>query len=376
MLRLPLFSAPFRIFFLLAGLHAGLMVAAWSLMLGGLLPMPDVPPLAWHGGEMLFGFGGALIAGFILTAAGNWTGRSTVTPQLLAALATVWLTARLTVFVPELRSLAAAADLLFWLGTVAAVGRVLVLARNWRNLGFLVILAALLIGNLAYHCALAGGAAGITALRPVVDLLALLMTAMGGRIVPFFTQRRFPALAVKRRPTISNVTNALMVAVLVVDLAGLPSGIRLPVYGLAAVFLLWRMSGWRSRMTGTEPLVWILHLGYAWLAVGMALRAVALLAGWPETTVLHALTIGALGSLGLGMLCRVALGHTGRPLTADRGMALLFLLIQLAALARLSVLVPGMPLGAAWAATGFCWAAAFAGYVLRFAPILSRPRLA
>lgn len=376
MLRFPLFSAPFRIFFLLAGLHAGLMVAAWSLMLGGLVPMPDAPPLAWHGGEMLFGFGGAVIAGFILTAAANWTGRQTVTPGALIGLAAAWLIARLAVFTPGLQSLAAVADLLFWLGTVAAVARVLVLARNWRNLGFVAILAALLVGNLAYHCTLAGGAAGITALRPAVDLLALLMAAMGGRIVPFFTQRRFPALAVKKRPTISNVTNALMVAIPAIDLSGAPVELRVAGYGLAALFLFLRMSGWRSLRTGAEPLVWVLHLGYAWLAVGMALRAAALLAGWPETTVLHALTIGALGSLSLGMLCRVALGHTGRALTADRGLALLFILIQVAALARMSVIVPGIPLGAAWAAAGFCWAAGFTGYVLRFAPILSRPRLA
>lgn len=376
MLRFPLFSAPFRIFFLLAGLHASLMVAAWSLILGGLLPLPPAPPLAWHGGEMLFGFGGAVIAGFILTAAANWTARRTVAPGFLLALATAWLIARVAIFVPALAGLASLADFLFWLGTLGAVGRVLWLARNWRNLGFLAILAALLIGNLAYHCALARGADGLTALRPVVDLLALLMAAMGGRIVPFFTQRRFPALAVRRRPTISNVTNALMVAVLAADLLGGPAALRVTVYSLAAVALFLRMQGWGSLRTGREPLVWVLHVGYAWLAVGMSLRAGALAAGWPETTVLHALTIGALGSLSLGMLCRVALGHTGRPLTAGRDLALLFGLIQIAALARLSVMLPGIPSGAAWAATGFCWAAAFGGYVIRFAPILNRPRLA
>lgn len=366
---LVLLQQPFRPFFLGAALAASVGMLLWVLFLHlGVLPPDSLPPLLWHGHEMLFGFAAALMAGFLLTAVSNWTGQPTTTPSILGALAILWLAARAALLLPAMvpYPVAAVLDTAFFPCLAVVVARPILRTRNRRNLFLIPLLSAFALADALFHLAVAG----VLALSPlhvlllVIDLLVVLMLVIGGRVIPFFTERRLTQVRLGSRTWLNAAVNSGAALVLLLDLV-LPGSIALGVASLVlALLVAARLYGWRPWVTLGEPMLWILHAGYLWLAVGLVLRGIALTAGGlTELTAVHALTVGALGSLSIGMMTRVALGHTGRPLSAGWPMATAFILVTLAAAVRVSGVVGLLSLA------GTLWTAAFAIYFLRFLPV-------
>lgn len=365
---------PFRPLFFGAAAFASLGMILWGLFLHlGWLPTTMLSPPLWHGHAMLFGFASALIGGFLLTAVANWTGLAPTTPLSLAVLFTLWLAARITFMTALPLALAAALELTYLLGLALLVGRVIVRADNRRN--FFVV--GLLLSYAALDAAFLFGASHGTALAShalvwTVDWLTLLMLVIGGRVIPFFTGRRLSNLSVTNHKTLMLVVNLGALLALLIDIGGAPAAWRGALWLLLGVLALVRLAGWRGWSTLHEPMLWSLHLGYLWLAIGMALRGLGLLGVWAQTpglhSSLHGITIGALGTLSLAMMTRVSQGHSGVAIRANRWLAIAFLLPSGAALLRLA----GGP--ALWPAAASLWTLAYLIYLGAIGPLLLRGR--
>jgi uncharacterized protein involved in response to NO len=382
-----LFSIGFRPFFLLASLGALLPVFAWILTFAGTgWPEQDhYGLLNWHAHELLFGYAAAVMAGFLLTAIRNWTGLPTASGAALAALAALWLAGRL-VSLPGLAAtlpgaLIAVVDAAFLPALALATARPLLASGNRRNLIFPGMLLALACLNVLVHTALLGGLPAWVAERTLegAALVALVMvTVMAGRVFPFFTER---GLGVPFRATIRPRIEQLAVPSLlffavawllreqVPLLMALAAAVALVVHAI-------RLAGWYTPAIWRVPLIWVLHVGYAWLLAGFALAAAVGLELLTFNLALHAFTAGTLGTVTLGMMARVGLGHTGRPLVASRVTAAAFVLVTLAALLRvlLPVLLPGQ-FSLLVQLAGAAWVAAFLIFVAVYLPILTRPRV-
>ncbi len=372
---MPLFAKGFRPFFLLAAVFAVVAVPVWVLaLLGRVRVSGHLDPVTWHAHEMIFGFAGAVIAGFLLTAVGNWTKRETATGRSLAALAALWIGGRLAMATGAgLPSwLVAGIDLAFLPGVALAIGRPIVLAKNRRNYVVLAMLLVMAAANAAVHAG-----AGRRSLLAGVDVVTFFMVVITGRVVPMFTRNATKVEAIRSHPKLDVAAIVAVLGVAVADAVAVPAAIAFTC-ALAAVLVAGRAAHWGARVSLRDPLLWILHVGHAWIPVGLALRAVA--AASPTTVAasagLHAVTAGAIGALTLGMMARVALGHTGRVLTAPRGMAAAFALVTLAAVVRvLAAIVAPAHYLRALEATAVLWALAFALYVARYAAILWSPRV-
>jgi uncharacterized protein involved in response to NO len=376
-------SLGFRPFFLASGLWAAAALLVWIAMLTRGVALPSrFDPLAWHIHEMLFGFVMATIGGFLLTAIPNWTGRLPVRGLPLLALAGTWLLGRVACLVSAALPawLATGADLLFPVLLAAAAAREIVAGRNWRNLVVLGPVGILGVANLLMHLE-ANGAAVPPGLGWRLGLAAIvvLITVIGGRIVPSFTRNWLA-----RRPgaALPAGQGRLDLAALVVLPIGLAGWVALPglraagvALLLAAALHLCRLARWRGLSTRAEPLLLVLHVGYAWVVLGVALLGLATLGvDIPPSAAIHALTAGAIGTMTLAVMTRATRGHAGRPLAADRPTVLIFVLVMLAALTRIAA-----ALGAAWfmpllVASATLWIAAFACFVLAYAPMLLLPR--
>jgi uncharacterized protein involved in response to NO len=375
----PLFSIGFRPFFIAAGWFSAVWIVIWVFyLLKGMPSLGGLHPILWHGHEMLFGFGAAVIAGFLLTAAQNWTGLQTSTPASLAGLFLLWLAARLGFLFHGVVPLwlTSVVDLAFVPLLAWMLARVLFAARNRNNYILLPVLAAFALLNLAIHLELHGlfHGAGMSALQGTVYLVAALLVFMGGRVIPYFTSRRLPSLRVVQWPWLDWTTVAVTLAVVPAFLWLGKNAALAPLLLAAAVLNLVRLLAWRPWGTLRVPLLWVLHVSYLWLPAGFALQGAHLLGGpVPWSSGVHALMVGALGGLTIGMMARVSLGHTGRPLEAHPVIALSFALVALAAIARLSMTL--FPV-AGWLliATAVLWSAAFAIFAVYYTPILLAPR--
>lgn len=380
-------AAPFRPFFLLAGVQAIAAVALWlGLWLGHVPWNGPVAAVIWHGHEMIFGYTAAVIAGFILTAAANWTGTDPWSGRPLALAALLWLAGRLAwAAAPWLPAwLVAAIDLPFLpvLGWMLAVP---VLATgNRRQLIFLALFAALTGANLLIHLEALGLLAdgGHRGLMLAVILVMLYIAVLGGRVIPAFTgnvlRRRGDTLAPRVAPALDKAALVSLVVVALLDqLAELSLAAGLAGLAAAAIHGV-RLAGWRGRRILDEPMLWVLHLGYGWLVVGLALRGLAALAPEliPPTAALHALTAGAIGTLTLGIMTRVALGHTGRPFVATPATQAAYWLVTAAALLRVAVpiLAPALTLRAFELSVGL-WVIAFALFLGGYSGVLAGPRV-
>jgi uncharacterized protein involved in response to NO len=369
----------FRPFFLGAGLWALAAMLLWIAALQGYLAIPTAfDPVAWHVHEMLFGFVVAAIAGFLLTAIPNWTGRMPLQGLSLAGLAAVWLAGRLAVYGSERigPGIAAALDLGFLVLLLGVVLREILAGRNWRNLPIPVVLLGLLAANALTHAEAAGIAAtGALGRRLAIGIVVLLISLIGGRIIPSFTlnwlkkrgEARLPArFGALDRVAVGLVAGALAAWVIAPE-SGL-AGAAMVAAGLAALI---RLARWRGDLTFAEPLVWSLHLGFVWVPVGLLLTGLgALLPGVPPIAGLHALTAGAMGGMTLAVMTRATLGHTGLPLAADRWTAAVYLLV--AAAAALRVAAPFSAegyLALLWAA-GLAWCVAFGLFAVRYGRLL------
>lgn len=378
-----LFSQGFRPFFLAAALWSVAALAVWIGMLACGTSLPSrFDPLAWHVHEMLFGFVMAAIAGFLLTAIPNWTHRLPVSGPPLAALAALWLLGRMTCLVSALLPIwvAVAVDLSFPLVLVAVISREIVAGRNWRNLPMVVPAIVMGAANLLMHLEAAGIAvpAGL-GWRLGLAAVIVLISAVGGRIVPSFTRNWLAKRSAVKLPAAKAWLDRAALGVLH---AGLVAWAFLPtvhVVGLllvlGAVLNLWRVARWRGDATIAEPLVWVLHLGYGWLVLGVGLLGLSTAADLvPLAAAIHALTAGAAGTMILAVMTRATRGHTGRDLAADRVTSLIYVLVTLAAVIRVWA-----AFGASWTmplliASAACWIAAFGGFVVAYGPMLVLPR--
>lgn len=380
-------SYGFRPFFLLAGIYAVVPMLAWIAWYwmaadGAVATVPgSFPAHIWHGHEMLLGFTAAVVAGFFLTAMPNWTGREPVHGPLLGALVAVWLAGRLamwsTGFLPSI--VVAALDLAFIPFLAVLVIRTLSGGWSKRNVIFMPILLALFVGNLMVHWD-SGGETASRGLMLGLNALTLLMVIIGGRVVPAFTtnalQRRGEVELPRSWPMVDKASILLVAVTLIVE-AVWPHGQATAIAAAgAAVANLVRFCGWRGTKVLNEPILWIVHLGYAWLIVGLAAKAMAAGGLWlAPTAAQHALTVGAIGSLTLGVMSRAALGHTGRRLAVAPAVVVAYLLVTAAAIVRVggALALPGHPAGVA-ATAGGLWILAFLIFAAVYAPILVGPR--
>jgi uncharacterized protein involved in response to NO len=356
-----LFALGFRPFYLLAGLYAAFSVPLWALQYAGWLP--DANPL-WHAHEMLFGYAFAVIAGFLLTAVRAWTSRSTPSGVTLAGIASLWLAARILGFF----SLAASsfADLLFAFAVAWGIGRPILASRN-RNWYFIAFVLALGTASIVFQ------AYPQIALTAGLDVVLLVIAIMGGRVIPSFTNNAIPGAAARRSKWIEYGALGSVVVILFLDLLRLPIW---PIALAAAAFHAARLVLWAPMATRERPILWILHLSYAWVAVHLLLRGLAEFQLVPAGLATHALAVGAIGGLTLGMMTRTARGHTARPLHVGSWETAAYMLVHAAAVVRVFVplLLPESYV-VLTVVSALLWSAAFAIFTAVYIPILSRPRL-
>lgn len=378
----------FRPFFLSAGIWSAAALSLWIMNLAGATTTASAfDAVAWHVHEMLFGFAMAAAAGFLLTAIPNWTGRMPLQGWPLAALWTVWLAGRVAVLVSaEIGAgIAMVIDMAFPLLLLLVVLREIVAGKNWRNLPMVAAVGALLAADLLMHLDALGLALTADVGRRLgIGVFVLLITLVGGRVVPSFTRNWLVKRGETRLPaafgSIDRAALVLTPLAIGVWVAFPMSDAAAAASLLAAAALAGRLSRWRGALTVAEPLLWILHVGYAWLPVGFVMIALAQF--FPATVAagaaVHGFTVGAMGAMTLAMMTRATLGHTGRPLTAGMGTLLVFVLVIAAAVARTFVFIaPPELYTPAIHVAGAAWIAAFTLYVaLYLKPLATRRKRA
>jgi len=378
-----LFSLGFRPFFLLAGGWAplALLLSLWMMFGNPGLPVAWAP-VDWHVHELLFGYLAAAIAGFLLTAVPNWTGRLPVKGWPLAGLAVLWIAGRIAVLISEAigPGATAALDLIFLTALFFVAAREIVLGRNWRNTPIVAAVALLLAANALFHAETAGLSEPFGgATRLGISVVTMLVALIGGRIVPSFTRNWLARQEDQALPAPFGRFDKLTLGLTLAALGlwtflpdGAPTGTLL---GLAAAANGVRLARWRGLATAGEPLLGVLHLGYLWIPVGLALLSLAVFfSDVPVVAGLHGLTAGAMATMTLAVMSRATLGHTGRDLTASPGLNTAFLLITLAAFSRIvaPLYADGyMPLVTLSAAA---WVGAFVCFLLVCGPMMVRPR--
>jgi uncharacterized protein involved in response to NO len=373
----------FRPFFFLAGLSAVLGLGLWLADLAGVFAIPtDFAPLTWHAHEMLFGFTVAAIAGFLLTAIPNWTGRLPLQGGPLLGLVLLWLAGRLAVAVSAAIGAwpAAAIDLAFLAALLFVIAREIVAGKNWRNLPMLAAIGALLVANGLMHAeALDLGTFAATGWRLAISIATILIALIGGRIVPSFTRNWLAKRPGETMPVPFGRLDQVALGATVLALAAwraLPGTGAAALAAIAAALNAVRLYRWRGYRSLADPLVLVLHVGYAWVPLGLGLLALAqgtdLL---PESAAVHGLTAGAIGTMTLAVMTRATQGHTGRRLRADPGTTTVYVLVTTSAVARIaaSVSVEGYDL-LIWIA-GAAWIAAFGSFLALYGPMLFRPRI-
>ena len=381
------FAAGFRPFFLFAGIDAALMVPLWlAVQLGWVDLGTDYAPMLWHGHEMLFGFVGAAIGGFLLTAVPNWTdGRILGGPKLIA-LFVAWLAGRaaflLAGSLPPL--VVAVADLAYLPGLAFLLGAQLIEAKKWRNMVFLVVLGLLWGTDIVFHFG-----DRLMALHAGITLVMVMIAVVGGRIIPSFTQTWLMMNGTPHEPRrISFIEKGgapLSILVAGVVMTALPGSVPAGIAMLAAAALHgFRLLGWHGVKTYPNPILWVLHVGYLWLVVGLALWGLscllpvlpplaalpvlppsAALPVLPPSAAMHALTAGSMSTMIMGVMSRAMLGHSGRPLTTSPMMVAAYVLVSVGALLR----VVGQTM-----AGGTLWSVAWLLFVIVAFPIVVRPR--
>ncbi|MDO9075842.1 MAG: NnrS family protein [Brevundimonas sp.] len=371
------FSVGLRPFFLFSALWAAIAAPLWlyAFLSGG--PVG----LSWHVHEMLFGYTGGIVVGFLLTAVPNWTGRLPVVGTPLALLFGLWLAGRAAMLAMALNADLASEvwpliiDGLFLFAMAGVVWREVLAGKNWRNVPVAVMVTLFALANAGFH--LEAGAGGIANLSTRLGLavVALLIAVIGGRVTPSFTRN----WQTKRGGPMPAVSGRLDVVTLAVTAAGLVAWSVAPTHPAAGALLLAsgglnlvRLVRWRGDATVAEPLVWILHLGYLWLAAGLLFTGLSVAAPGlvPPSVGVHALTAGAIGVMTLAIMTRASRGHTGRPLAAGRIEVLIYVLINAAALTRVTGgLLPTLYQPLLMVSAGL-WSAAFLGFVVGYGPML------
>lgn len=387
-------SLGFRPFFLFGALYAALLVGLWVPWFLGLIAVPSAfPPVAWHAHELLFGFVPAIIAGFLLTAVPNWTGRAPVAGTALGLLVLVWFLGRGAVAISEHLDprVTAAVCVAFPIFLAAVIGREIAASRNWRNLKIVVVLCGLALADGLFHYEIFVFGRTKFAHTGAVALVLVLVMIVAGRIIPLFTTNWL----LQNRPVgdvLPTSFNRGDVVSMLLSAAALIAWVFLPLYDevpwsvsaaggalvAAGIANLVRQARWAPQRTFAEPLLAILHVAYAFVGIGFVLTGLGVLwddAGFASAG-LHAWTTGALATMMIAVMTRVSRGHTGRRLTAPWPTVGLYTAMLVAAISRIAVgLAPEhtmvlLPL------SGLAWVLAFGGFALLYGPMLARPRVA
>ncbi len=376
-----LFSYGFRPFFLGGAVWSVACIVLWVPQLTGDLSLRTAyPPLDWHIHEMLYGYVAAVIAGFLLTAIPNWTGRLPISGPPLMALAGLWLAGRFAIlFSAQIGiPLAASIDVAF-LATLAFVAaREIISGRNWRNLRVLLLIGVLIAGNIVFHTEVYLSGSADYGIRIGIGAVIMLISLVGGRIVPSFTRNWLARRDNGRLPAPFSRFDIASIALSLVSLAvwvALPdriiTGVALVV---AAVVQFVRLARWAGDRTTSDRLVLVLHVGYAFVPIGFAFLGASIFdpAVVPTSIGIHAWTAGAFGLMTLAVMTRASLGHTGQPLAAGLGTQAIYLCVLCAALLRMIAGFEGSTLLMELASVA--WVAAFGGFVLLYGPTLSQRR--
>lgn len=378
----PLGQMGFRPFFLLAALFAAGVVPLWLFVLSGSVALTHPGgAIFWHAHEMVFGYTVAVIAGFLLTATIRWTGRPTASGGALYALAALWVAGRVAMLLSGRIPAAAVLvlDLAFLPAVAVAVGRAIVAERQRRNYVMIVLLGALWLANLIWHLGVQGvlGAAPMASVHIALDLVTLMMLIIGARVIPMFTRNVVGDPSIRSSRAADRATAVAMVALIVSGVAQAPVPFRAALAAVVAVCALFSARHWGTWTTRRHPMLWVLHVGYSWIPIALLLRSLQG-AGAPisASCAIHALTAGAIGTLTLGMMARVSLGHTGRVITASPIITASFVLITGAALVRTVLPELGIEWArSGWVLSGVAWAGAFTLFLVKFGPLLLAPRV-
>ena len=382
--RPALFQQGFRPFFLAAGVWGALAVVVWLAIIGGEISLPtSFMPSRWHAHEMLFGFAVAAVAGFMLTAIPNWTGRMPLQGVPLIMLFCTWLLGRVAVAASALIGsfVSAAVDLAFLAALLAVIVREIVSGRNWRNLPMPVAIGLLLAANALTHLDAAGWLhSAAVGERLGLATLVLLISLVGGRIIPSFTRNWLGKQGKLRVPA---PFNRFDVVALLFILGALALWVALPQSTVGGFALIGagllnfvRLMRWRTLSTLSEPLLWILHLGYGWITIGLLLLGGAAIfpEALPVTSGLHALGTGGIGSMILAVMTRATRGHTGRSLAAGVATTPIYILVTLAAALRVGApFIPEFYL-TFLTASGVAWVFAFGFFLCNYGPMVLTER--
>lgn len=383
--RFALFDYGFRPFFLLAGWYALAVVPAWLYFYTHqAVPLGTLPAMYWHAHEMLYGFVGAAIAGFLLTAVASWTGTRGFGGWPLVVLVGLWCAGRIAMALADVLplGLVAAMELAFLPALALLLMPPLLRSPN-RNTPLLGVLLVLWLVDVAFVLAIGRADAWLAgrSMTLAIDFVLILVTVIGGRIVPSFTanalRRRGETVDFRSRPWLERTVIAAMIGIALVDAYEPDSALSAALAAVAALAHALRLAGWRSFKTRGESILWVLHIGYAWLPLGLALKCAWILGEYPWAVKWqHALAMGVFGTMILAVMTRAALGHTGRALVVSRAITAAYLLLTLAVVVR----VFGMLL---WpqnyllvlTIAGASWSACFLIYAIVYTPILVRPRI-
>lgn len=374
-----LFSFGFRPFFLFGAVWVVLAMLVWILALNGAVDLPTrFDPVSWHAHEFLFGYLGAVLAGFLLTAVPNWTGRLPMVGWKLAALFALWCAGRIAIlssaFLPVV--VAAGIDLAFPVVLGALILQEIVAGKNWRNLIVLALLAVFATANLIFHIEASNGlyAAEGYGLRLGLATTIMMIGVIGGRIIPSFTRNWLarnndparPAPPMQRFDKITLAASIVILALWVVMPFHALTGGALILFGVLHVARLIR---WQGHRTLHEPLVWVLHVAYAFIPLGaLVMGTDMLLGGAGQIAAQHIWMAGAIGAMTLAVMTRATLGHTGQALLANRATVAVYLCLFASVAARwLSTSMPQFT-----TISGLLWIAAFGGFALAYGPALLR----
>jgi uncharacterized protein involved in response to NO len=375
--RYPVLRLGFRPFYLLAATFAAVSIPLWISSYLGLRVGDPYVTVYWHMHEMVFGFVLAVVIGFLYTAGRNWSGLWTPRGQHLAALAALWIAGRIAMLLAA-PSIAAIVDWLFIPCAAWPLYQVLKQSGNNKNLFLVGLLSLLALTNALFHAAVLG----LIALSPslliqaAILVVMLIETAIAGRVIPGFTANT----ALGSKPIINPILDRIgfgMIALAgIAWVSAFPPEVIALLAGLAGCAQLARLIGWKPHRTLHEPLLWILHLSYAWVPIGLFLLALAALNLVSSSVAFHAIAVGSMAGMIIGMMTRTALGHTGRPLKAGRGETAMYFLIQSGALARLFAAIG--PIGSRdglLVLAAMCWSAGFLLYLLVYGPYLFHARI-
>jgi len=372
-----LWDLGFRPFYLLASFFSAFSILLWTAQLSGYFTYAYLQGPVWHGHEMLFGYTTAIITGFLLTAVRVWTKEPTTSGMSLMALAVLWICGRVLVLTPFAMT-AAVVNAAFPISAAFAISIPLLRSQNTRNYFFIGLLVLMGILIFVVHLALQGyiKLPASMGLQLALDVVLFIMVVIGGRVIPMFTNNGISGANAIRSALVEKFALGTVILLFVADLLQFPQTLVVMIGLTSAVAHGIRLILWKPWQTLKVPLVWILHAAYAWIVVHLLLRSLTALELLIAPYAIHALTVGAIGGLTLGMMTRTARGHTGRALIADKFEVTMFILIQIGALVRVfgGIVSQGLYM-VSIQLSALLWTVAFSLFVFRYWPVLTRPRV-